>query len=97
MIPQWVEDGANREEIAAALGVTVGSLQSMCSHHGIRLNSPSVGLEARLGAERWAKVKQQADRRGTTAFLLSIKLLAAIVDGDLFMAVLDDNGEDDDE
>lgn len=89
-IPKWVEDGMTRHEIAAAIGVKVTTLQTVCSSRGISLTRGGVRLEQHLGAERWAALREQAAARDLTPLQLAVMLLATVVDNDLFVAVLDD-------
>ena len=92
IIPQWVEEGATRYDIADALGITVGSLEAGCSYHGVSLRAggQSPQLERRLGRARWAVLQRQAQLRKITPFQLALRVLSATADGDLFNAVLDD-------
>jgi hypothetical protein len=46
-IRNLVERGMAREEIAATIGCTVGSLQVTCSRHGISLRRPKVSFVLR--------------------------------------------------
>lgn len=94
-IPKWVADGATRRDIARALGTTVGSLEVICSQNGIPLRGSGGGeLLARLGRKRWTVLRREAAARKITTLQLAVRLLAAVVDGNLFNAVLDDQDED---
>lgn len=95
MIPDWVEAGASRRDIAAALGTTVASLAATCSNKSIPLRPRATwSLEQRLGRARWAELRRRAERRGVPAVELALKILMTVVDAKLIDAVLDDKEED---
>ena len=91
-IPIWVSEGATRHDIAAALGVTLNSLQFTCSQHGIPLGAQwSIqGFERRLGRVRWAEIQRRARDRGVTPLQLMLHLLTLLIDDKLLDAILDD-------
>ena len=92
MIPTWVAEGATRHDIAAALGVTLNSLQYSCSQHGVSLSMQwSIqGFERRLGRVRWAEIQRRAWERGVTPLQLMLHLLTVMIDDKLLDAVLND-------
>lgn len=89
-IPLWIELGADGLDIAAALGTTLGSLQYACHMEGISLRSSSPGIRQGLGAGRWAMLRREAEQRGVSAHQLLVNIVTAVVDDQLFNAVLDD-------
>lgn len=86
-IPGWVERGARPEDIAAALGVTVGTLQVRCSQARISL-SPAV--RPILDPSVWQALQRAADRRDWTVPRLVSEILAGVAERNLFVEVLED-------
>lgn len=87
-IPQWLSMGATREEIAAVLHTTVNSLQVKCSTAGISLRGASI--QKYLTSSQWVKLRLEADKRGVTTPQLIANIVGAVVDHNLFPAVLGD-------
>lgn len=88
-IPAWVEMGARPEDIAAALGVTVGTLQVRCSQVRISLR-PAVGGAHRLPQSVWGALQRAADRRNWTVPRLVSEVLVGVAERNLFAEVLED-------
>ena len=98
-IPELVEQGLNRGEIAKQLGVTPSTLQVQCSRRGIslrrggplgrkrNLSLPDAQLE--LGEPILAALRAKARAMGTDSARLARDLLETIVEDDLYAAVLD--------
>lgn len=90
-IPEWVGLGADRREIAEILGTTVGSLQATCSVEGISLDSGAgLTLERGLASSKWMRLRREALSRGVSVPQLVVSLVEAVIDDDMFDAVLDD-------
>lgn len=92
-IPVWVEMGARPSEIAAAIGSTVGTLQVVCSKAGISL-SAAAAMKKHFKRD-WPVLQREAVRRGISVPRLTTEIITAVVESDLFAAVLGDyDGED---
>ena len=98
-IPKWRASGATSEDIAEALGTTVGSLRVMCSQYGISLrtktranNSTNIHslLRKALSAEAWAGLCVEARRREVPVLHLAFTMLEIVAVDDLYEAVIDD-------
>lgn len=89
-IPVWVEMGASKEDIAAALGATVGSLQVKCSHARISLAARRPSIGGGLPPRVWATLQREADRRDKTIPRLMAEIVANVAEHNLFAAVLGD-------
>ncbi len=104
MIPVWLRGGASKEDVAEALGTSVGSLEAVCSNRSISLSrkayndtgAPAPDLNAalrkQLQGDAWAKLCVVARSRRMSGGRLVVLMLEYIVNDDLFEAVLDDNG-----
>lgn len=86
----WVEMGARPEDIAAALGTTVGYLRVRCSLARISLASQRPVVGGRLHPRVWVALQRAADRRGQTVPKLIADILAGVAERDLFALVLED-------
>lgn len=93
VIPVWVEMGARPEEIAAALGVTVGTLQVKCSQAHISLAAVRPSIRGGLHSSHWAAIQREADRRGVSVPRLMSEIVMSVAENDLFAAVLEDYDE----
>lgn len=89
-IPFWVEQGADRGDIATALGTTKASLSATCARHGISLRSANSAIRHRIGTKRWAILRREAERRQMSISQLFTETMIAVVDANLFPAVLGD-------
>lgn len=89
-IPGWVEMGARPEDIAAAIGTTVGSLKVKCSHAGISLASIRPAVGGGLHPRVWAALRREADQRGMTTQRLMTEIVASVATHNLFAGVLGD-------
>lgn len=82
-------DGVGNAEIAMAVGLTEGSVKSLCKHRRIR--RPSSGrLALPLGAVVMDVYRAEASRREVPFDRFMRKLLATIAKDNLFVAILDD-------
>jgi hypothetical protein len=96
-IRQMAAEGSSSFEIAESIGSTPASVRVMCCQHKIKIGrrryaeAPSQ-LLARLPASLSVEFHRKAERLQIPASDLASKLLAAIVDSDLYEAVLDDEG-----
>ncbi|MGN6732030.1 MAG: hypothetical protein ACTHMB_08665 [Candidatus Binatia bacterium] len=92
-IRQMAAAGSSSFEIAASIGSTPASVRVMCCQHkikiGRRARTPSL-LLARLPASLSIEFHRKADHLQMSASDLASRLLAAIVDSDIYEAVLDD-------
>lgn len=100
MIPEWLRLGADRHDIAEALGTTPGSLSAWCSQNGISLNplaytgrggNLSECMRQGLDTGSWNRLQCEARRRHVPVAKLVIDLISAITDDDLFKAVIDED------
>lgn len=82
--------GAGVADIAAALGVTEGTLRAQCSRAGVSLARRQVTPETGLSLRVWAALQRAADRRGETVPQVISAVLTGVVERDLFAAVLGD-------
>ena len=89
-IPVWVEMGARPEEIAAAIGSTVGTLKVRCSQARISLASVRPSIRGGLLPRHWAAVQREADHRKMTVPRLMAEVIMGVAEHDLFAAVLGD-------
>lgn len=93
-IPVWIEMGARPDDIAAAVGATVGSLQVRCSQAGISLAPPAIRSDV-IKPHHWTGLQRAAMRRGTSVPRLMAEIIVGVVEYDLFAAVLGDNDDED--
>jgi hypothetical protein len=92
-IPELVEEGKDRHQIAAEFGVTSGSLSVLCSRRGIRLSKrekTGCAVLSFLSGDEMKALNRRAYELGTSHTKLTSLLLSRIVRDDLFDAVLDD-------
>jgi len=96
-IPALLEQGMTRTEIAAMLGVKLGSLAVCCSRRGVSLRKGGPRKLVLPLSDDVLKSLRDAARRlgkGSTEWLVS-ELLAKIVSDDLYKAVLDEEATPD--
>jgi hypothetical protein len=95
-IPVMVEQGLNRDEIAARIGTTTASLQVRCSQRKISLRKSGprppkrVEMPLTLSNRTVTILQKRAKARGCSEAKLAIDLLEMIVNDDLLDAVLDE-------
>jgi hypothetical protein len=96
MIPLFVEQGLNDDEIAAKMGWTVGTLRVRCSQLKISLrrstiwkNGPHLFRTVAIPRSTFDQLQQRAVAMGTSAAELVADLLKEIVHDGLYDAVLD--------
>lgn len=89
-IPVWVEMGARPEEIAAAIGATVGTLKVRCSQANISLAAIRPSIRGGLLPRHWAAVQREADYRRMTVPKLMAEVIMGVAENNLFAAVLGD-------
>jgi hypothetical protein len=91
-IPQMLQQGLTKAEIAAHYGIKVTSLESICYRRCVSLRKGGYRrtVPVRLKPHLLAKLRSFAERRGTTESDLASHLLQAIISSDLYNAVLDD-------
>ena len=96
-IPALLEQGMTKAEIAAMLGVTLGSLGVCCSRRGISLRKGGPrALVLPLSDDVLKSLRDAARRLGKgSAEWLASELLRKIVSDDLYMAVLDEEATPD--
>src|SRR5262249_19911977 len=92
-IRQMAAEGSSSFEIAESIGSTPASVRVMCCQHKIKIGrsrtpSPSL-LLARLPASLSIEFHRKAEHLRIQASYLATRLLAAIVESDLYEAVLD--------
>jgi hypothetical protein len=96
-IRQMAADGNSSFAIAESIGSTPASVRVTCCKHkikirrGRRAGTPSL-LPARLPASLSIEFHRKAEHLQMPASDLASRLLAAIVDSDIYEAVLDDEG-----
>jgi len=96
-IRQMAAGGSSSFEIAESIGSTPASVRVMCCQHKIKIGrsrhagTPSL-LLARLPASLSVAFHRKAEHMQMSASDLASRLLAAIVDSDIYDAVLDDEG-----
>jgi len=96
-IRRMAAEGSTSFEIAESIGSTPGSVRVICSQHKIKIGrrrragTPSL-LLARLPAALSIEFHRKAEHLQIPASDLAARLLAAIVESDLYEAVLDDKG-----
>lgn len=93
-IPLWVALEADVAEIAEALNTTPGCLRVVCHKEGIFLRPDGAGVRSGLGRERWRKLRAEAENRELSPTQLLVRVVAAVIDHDLFTAVLTDYNND---
>ena len=96
-IPQMIESGMNRNDIAAVLGCTKNTLQVQCSRQGVSLrqNAPQKYLTLTavvLTEAAMIKLQARALESGVNEQVLASRLLEVIAQDNLFDAVLDEGG-----
>jgi hypothetical protein len=90
-----VEQGLPPAEIARQIGCTLGSLRVKCSQHGISLRGGQTGipklarLNMQLSHEIALRLREQAKRAGVTDKEYAVQLIQAIVQDNLYDAVMD--------
>jgi hypothetical protein len=99
-IPELLEQGLNRAQIAEQLGGKVTSLQVVCSRKGISLQRrdrrrlpnvlPDAALTVQLKARTVSRLQQRAEAKGISETTLAARLLDLIANEDLYDAVLDE-------
>jgi hypothetical protein len=92
-IQQMAAEGNSTVEIAEAIGSTPANVSVMCSRHKIKIrrgprSKPSI--LAHLPAARFTAFHRKAEQLQIPASVLAGRLLTAIVDSDIYEAVLDD-------
>lgn len=87
-IPVWLSLGATRKEIAECLNTTESSLKATCSRAGLSLRGAEV--HHYLKAHQWAKLRQEAAKRGVPTNQLVAAIVLSVVQHNLFAAVLGD-------
>jgi hypothetical protein len=94
-IRQMAAEGSSSFEIAESIGSTPASVRVMCCQHKIKIGrrrhagTPSL-LLARLPASLSIEFHRKAEHLQIPASDLASRLLAAIVDSNIYEAVLDD-------
>ena len=94
-IRQMAAEGGSSSEIAESIGSTAASVRVVCCQHKIKIGrrrragTPSL-LLARLPASLSIEFHRKAEYLRIPASDLASRLLAAIVDSDIYEAVLDD-------
>lgn len=95
-IPEWVALGADKREIAAVIGTTVGSLEVTCSREGISLSggaiSPKTLREGLSDAHRRVLLAA-AEQRGVPVVQLILRIIETVASDNLVDSVLDDLDE----
>ena len=101
-IPAMIEQGTNKEEIAAKWGVTIKTLQVQCSRHGVSLRKggqlwPRIQLSLpdaplTLSNRALMTLRTTARAMGVDEARLASDLLEMITKDDLYKAVLDVEG-----
>jgi len=96
-VRQMAADGKSSIEIAKAMGSTPASVKNVCCRHKIKIprtrrsiKNGSSELVAHLPASRSSKFHRKAEDLQIPASLLASRLLAAIIDSNIYEAVLDD-------
>jgi hypothetical protein len=105
-IQQMAAEGSSSIEIAKAIGSTPASVRVRCSHHKIKirrghrsirnaLSKPvhplsDESIVAHLPASLSTEFHRKAEQLQMPASVLASRLLAAIVDSNIYEAVLDD-------
>jgi hypothetical protein len=93
-IPLWIANGADRADIAFALGTTPASLSDACNKRGISLRPVDFGIRRGLGRARWVALRREAERRRISVPQLLADIAIAVVDENLFAGVLGDYDEE---
>jgi hypothetical protein len=95
LIPDLVEQGKTKAEIAETYGVTSGTLQVQCCRRGISLRKggPRIKLSLSLSDKARIALRTAAQARGKDETRLARELLETIAKDDLYRAVLDTNKE----
>jgi hypothetical protein len=99
-ISTLVAQGLSAAEIAEKLGCSIGTLRVKCSHHGISLRRcdgsstrpgriPHARIVIQLGRTAAIGLQQRAQTQGTTGPRLAAALIEAIVQDNLYEAVID--------
>jgi hypothetical protein len=99
-ISRLVARGLSAAEIAEKLGCSIGTLRVKCSHHGISLRRcdgssavtervPHARIVIQLGWTTAVGLQQKAQAQGTTGPRLAAALIEAIVQDNLYDAVID--------
>ena len=93
-IRQMAAEGSSSSEIAESIGSTAASVRVICCQHKIKIGRRRAGtpslLLARLPASLSIEFHRKAEYLRIPASDLASRLLAAIVDSDIYEAVLDD-------
>lgn len=92
-IPIWVEMGARPQEIAAAIGTSVGALYNKCSRHKISLATKRPVVGGTLAPRVWAALRRAADLREQTIPGLIADIVAGVVERGLLAEALEDRGD----
>jgi hypothetical protein len=103
-IQQMARDGSSSIEIAKSIGSTPASVRKKCCQHKIKIrrgrrsmrNAPvhplsDESIVAHLPASLSVEFHRKAEQLQIPASILASRLLAAIVDSNIYEAVLDDN------
>jgi hypothetical protein len=92
-VPQMLQQGLSKQEIAAHYGIKVTSLESICYRRCISLRPGGYRrtLPVRLKPHLLARLRTQAQIRGTTESDLASHLLQVIASENLYNAVLDED------
>jgi hypothetical protein len=99
-ISTLVTQGLTAAEIAEKLGCSIGTLRVKCSNHGISLRRcdgsstrseriPHARIVIQLGRTAAVGLQQKAQTQGTTGPRLAAALIEAIVQDNLYDAVID--------
>jgi hypothetical protein len=91
---RMARDGSGAKAIAAAINSTPGSVKVECSKRGIRLRRGGnsvrgVKVVALVRRSTVKAIRSEAQRMNVTEGALATMVWEAIVEGDLFRAVLD--------
>jgi hypothetical protein len=91
-VPQLLQQGFTKEQIAAQYGIKVSSLASACYRRciSLRRGGHRRTMPVRLKPHLLAKLRTQAARRGTIESDLASQLLQIIISSDMYNAVLND-------
>jgi hypothetical protein len=99
-IPNLVAEGLSAAEIADKIGCSLGTLRVKCSHYGISLRrcvdpggkperKPHARIVINLSPNAAFRLQQKAQTEGTTGPRLAAAVLEAVVQDNLYDAVID--------
>lgn len=103
-IPLWIAGGATKVEIADALGVSVASLEVVCSIHKISLKRQRISvssaalilnsiLRREMSETGWNKLVEAAAARGVTPGDLAVTTVDCVLSEGILESVLDEDWE----